>query len=140
MSEYYCHKCGIDLGYLGNERTSSLLGSTYQLDKFMKHHTPSPIYEINSVFDNNSTGEYEKYVVDAINSGSVEIDDQNRKNIVYVAGRKVGDMFKNGVFQYPVDGIKVVCSTNPLRAHSFPLGSTTLSTAFCKHCGIPVTT
>ena len=139
MSEYYCHKCGIDLGYLGNERTGSLLGSTCQLDKFMKHHNPSTFFKINSVFDDNSTGEYEKFVVNAVASGSVEIDDQNRLNIVYIAGRKVGAMYENGSFQYPEDGIKVVCSTDPLRIHSFSFGSTTLSTAFCKNCGISVT-
>lgn len=140
MNDYYCHKCGLVLGYLGNEMTSSLLGTSGQFDKYMKHHIPAPIHEINSVFDNNSTSEYEKYVVDAVNSGSVEIDYLNRKNIIYFFGRKVGEMYKNGILQYPEDGIKVVCSTDPLKIHGFPFGSTAWATAFCKNCGISVTT
>jgi hypothetical protein len=126
VSKYYCHSCAIKLKLLGNERTTSILGSTYQFDKYTKHTMPKSSYHLVSIFDNPSTALYAQYVVNAVFAGSVQIDDAGRKNITWVAGKKVGAVYVDGTMKLPANITLSVPHGTELAdddgAECFPLG------------------
>ena len=132
MSVFYCHGCGAEMGYLRKPSTGGFLQSSYQLHKFMKHTIPSTVYDVASVFDDPSTQTYGDYMVNTLASGCVEIDDRNRRNIVWVAGKRVGMKFEKGVPVSSGDAVKLVLSTDPQKVHAYPVSSTTLSTRSCS--------
>lgn len=138
MSEYYCHTCGSQM--FGTALTSGLLDTTYQLDKFMKHTIPSTGYELNSIFSDPTTTAYQHYAVSAACSGSYEIDDVGRVNILWVARREIGAQYDHGNFVLPEDSVKIVLYNNPQHIHAFPVSSTGFSTGRCKECGKPIIT
>ena len=135
MSVLYCHRCGAKEGFLGKASSGGFLKSSYQLQKFMKHTIPSTGYNIASIFNDPSTQTYGDYIVNALASGCVEIDDRNRRNIVWGAGKPVGMLFEKGVPVLPEDAVKLVLSTDPQKIHAYPVSSTTLSTRSCSKCG-----
>lgn len=135
---HYCHKCGAALGHLHPAYTSELLGTSYQLDKFMKHTVPDQQYPVQSVFASDSTKKYADYIVQSSLSGSVEFDDQNRRNIIWAAGEETGFLYKDGVLQQPQDAVKVVLSSETGKIHALPHNTTAFSTARCENCGGPV--
>src|SRR5262245_4126882 len=136
---YYCHRCATRLGFLQDVYTSAPLQSEYQLAKFVKHTVPLS-HPFASVFNSTSTGDYANYVVDAGASGAVELDAHGRRNIVWIAGRQTGFDFHNGVLVGPMDGVKIVLSSEATRVHAFPVSSTSLATHSCASCGGLVST
>jgi len=140
MSVLYCHRCGAEEGFLRQASTGGFLQSSYQLQKFMKHTIPSTGYDVASVFNDPSTQTYANYIVNTFASGCVEIDDRNRRNIIWVAGKTVGMKFEKGDPVLPEDAVKLVLSTDPQRVHAYPVSSTTLSTGFCSKCDGAIST
>ena len=138
MSVYYCHKCSVDLNFIKDYVAENLLGSTYQMDKYIKHTWPSTAFPVQSVFSSPSTQLYGKYIIDAKFAGSVEIDAKNRKNIIYVAGEQCGFLYENGQLARPQNAVKVVLSSSTGKIHAFPESSTNFSTAECAKCGKPI--
>ena len=139
MSRYYCHPCASSMGELTNIHSSAPTASTYQIEKYFKHTIPSSSYNIQSIFDNPSTKLYKEAIVKASCAGSVEYDDEGRKNIIVVGSTgRIGCSFQNGRFVGENDMIKVVLSTNPEKIHTYTESSTKYSTAFCHKCGQPV--
>ena len=134
MQKYYCSTCAAKRGYL-SAVTSSLLKNNYQLDKYIKHTVPNPSYPVQSVFDSASTQAYQNYIVSASLSGSVQIDDQGRKNIIWIAGKKIGFKYENGKIQHPENCVKVVLSTDSGSIHAYSQSSTEFFGAVCSDCG-----
>jgi hypothetical protein len=132
---FYCHSCASDLGHLRSIHTSSLTGTTYQLDKYIKHTIPDPAYDVQSLFADPSTEAYANYVLDATAAGSVEFDSLNRRNVVWVAGETVGFGLRGGIVQQPQNAVKVVLSSETDRIHAYPESSTKFSTCTCSQCG-----
>ncbi|HAQ71563.1 MAG TPA: hypothetical protein DCR48_11370 [Flavobacteriales bacterium] len=93
MSKYYCHKCAEIIDLLPANTELNYTGSIVQLDKFIKHTMPTASYKINSVFQTNDYDQFKNYMVNSICSGSVEIDNLGRMNIVWVAGEKTGTTY-----------------------------------------------
>jgi len=136
MAEYYCHECSIKRGFLNNEiRDFNPTGSTYQLEKFYKHTVPPKCSGTISVFDMPENQRYKDYIVNTLASGCVEFDDQGRKNVIWVAGRTQGYIFKDGVIQGDADGVKEVLTEDSEKIHAFPTGSAQLSKEKCVDCG-----
>jgi len=136
MTKYYCHECSIELGFLiDNAPTTNFTGSSEQLEKFIKHTTPTQSYDINSIFNDKSYSNYRDYIVNTLASGSVEIDDQNRKNIVYCAGKNIDFTNISGSIQIPTDAVKVVLHQNSYKIHSYPTGSAGFVNSTCDKCG-----
>lgn len=133
----YCHSCSAELGHL-IAYTSDILGTNYQLGKFIKHTTPDPRYPVQSVFQSSSTAQYENFVVNSAASGIVEFDGKGRRNIVWVAGRDTGFRFENGRLVQPQDAVKVVLSTATGLIHAYPENSTTFNSLRCARCDRPV--
>jgi hypothetical protein len=119
--------------------TSSLTGSKYQLDKFVKHTAPQGNYNLNSVFASSSYQSYRDWLVDATASGSLEVDDMGRHNLVYVAGEKTGVTYLNGSFHTDCNAVKVVLPYSSGSIHAFPTSSADLRTGTCPRCGGPLT-
>lgn len=136
MAKYYCHECSIKLGFLSdNIPITNFTGSVYQLDKFIKHTLPTQYYDINSVFDDENYSSYENYMVNTMASGSVEVDDFNRKNIVYCASKIIGFTEISGSIQIPTDAVKVVLYQNSNKIHCYSTGSVGFVNEICSNCG-----
>ena len=136
---YYCHRCAARLGFLQDVYTSDPLQTQYQLDKCVKHTLPIS-YPFASVFNSTSTGDYGSYVVNAAASGAIEFDGQERRNIIWLAGKQTGFNFEGGRLVGPTDGVKVVLSSDATRVHAFPVSSTSLTTHNCASCSGLVST
>jgi len=136
MPKYYCHECAIKLNLLSNNYpVTNFTGSSEQLRKFIKHTTPTQSYDINSIFNDKTYSNYKDYIVNTLASGSVEIDDKNRKNIVYCAGKNIGFTYISGSIQIPTDAVKVVLYHNSYKIHSYPTGSAGFVNNVCDNCG-----
>jgi hypothetical protein len=135
VAKYYCHSCSAALGYLQNIQAASVLLSKYQLGKYIKHTVANPKYNVQSVFASASTSAYEAYVVSSAAAGSVEVDGQNRVNIIWVAGHTVGFKYQNGKLICPEDSVKVVLSTSTGEIHAYSQSRTQFHTARCANCG-----
>jgi hypothetical protein len=140
MPTYYCHDCARAAGLLSSIYTSSLTGTACQWEKFLKHTLPDPQFNYQSVFADPSTGAYGKLIVNSAASGAVELDDLNRRNIIWYAGKTIGAGFKNGVADLPTDTTKVVLSSETGRIHGFSISSTEVRTQACGTCGKPILT
>jgi len=137
MSEYYCHSCalGQSLYQPVEPDKLNLTASQYQLNKFVKHTTPTSLAGTVSVFDDPGYDKYKLFTVNTSGSGSVERDDQGRTNIVWYAGEDIGITFVNGHFLTTGDTVKVVLHNNELKIHSFPVDSFKYEQKKCKACG-----
>ena len=134
MSEYYCHECAIKRGMLNNEIGDfNPTGTQYQLEKFYKHTVPTKHSDMVSFFDMSDNKKYKDYFLNTLASGSVEIDDKGRKNIVWVAEKEQGYRFTDGKITGD-DGVKVVLADDPEKIHAYPTGSADLSTKKCEIC------
>jgi hypothetical protein len=135
MSKYYCHECARRRGYLGEVDIGSLMGTNFQLEKYMKHTCPASSEAIQSVFAMASTSAYGAYVVNATLAGSVEIEDKGRTNIIWADGKEIGFKYEHGELKYPEHVVKVVLSTDSGRVHAYPQSSTEFAGASCLGCG-----
>jgi hypothetical protein len=64
---------------------------------------------------------YRDFTISGSLSGSLQIDDQNRRNLIWYAGRDIGITYENGIYKLPNDAVKVVLSDNPTGIHAFPV-------------------
>lgn len=121
MPTYYCYKCVRKYELVSPvDDPTDLTASQYQLDKFIKHTDPTGVYTTNSVFLDSSWSTYQGYIVTTASSGSLEIDDKGRKNLIYFAGSETGLRYDNGVFTATCSGVVLVCSEDTGRFHAFP--------------------
>jgi hypothetical protein len=116
----------------------TLTGTSYQLEKFIKHTAPTRGYSLNSVFSESSYEQYRDYVVTTTVSGSVQIDDWGRTNLLYVAGSGIGATYENGHLSIPADTVVVVFHDNAWKIHAFPAGSDSFQHSICQNCGAPI--
>ena len=140
MGIYYCNECARILGELESFDAGSVLGTTYQQDKFSKHTVPSTSYPLASVWLDPSTSAYEAHIVSAATSGSLEIDEHGRKNLIVFAGRTVGALYANGRFVLDQNSVKVVRYSESGEIHAYPIGSAGANRAVCVRCGRPTPT
>jgi hypothetical protein len=85
MTTYYCHDCAIRLKEWIPATPTNLTGTYYQLEKYIKHTSPITSYNFNSIFTDPASATYSNFIVSAVASGNLEIDDLGRKNLVWVA-------------------------------------------------------
>jgi len=135
MNAYFCHKCGAKRGILsGDIDIFDPTGNTYQLDKYFKHYNKPSVSSTVSIFDKSGNEKYRDYIVNTLASGCVEEDIFGRVNIIWVAGKKTGYMYKDGQLQGDTDAVKVVLHTDTQKIHAFPTGSAKLSKEKCIMC------
>jgi hypothetical protein len=93
---------------------------------------------MNSIFDDSTYIKYEHYIVTGTLAGFLEIDDRNRKNLIWYAGERTGAEYQNGAFIAPTSGIKIVWVENDFRLHAFPIRNDPNSVNYCSSCGKPL--
>lgn len=142
MERYYCHKCSVDQGYLikGCAEHINFTGNTYKLEKFIKHTVPKNQSGLLSFYSDSSYEAYKDYSINTLASGSTMFDINNKKNIIFFAGKDIGLTFLNGVLQGTANVVKVVLSNRESRIHSFPVDSSNLIIQNCERCGANVLT
>jgi hypothetical protein len=136
---YYCHGCAAARGIIGKPPSASdLIGTAYQLDKYIKHTVPDPKYNVQSVFNSTSTQMYATYILDSMAAGSVEIDQRGRNNVIWYAGQPTGFLYERGTIKLPEDGVKVVLTMSTGEVHAFPVVSQPIHGLTCADCRRPV--
>ncbi|HEV8718632.1 MAG TPA: hypothetical protein VGX03_38170 [Candidatus Binatia bacterium] len=115
------------------------MGTSYQLEKFIKHHTtPTWVTGVNSLFSDPATTTYVNYVTTTLASGSVAVDDSGNPSFVWYAGKTVGWTYKNNVFSCPSDAVKVVLPYKKIRIHAYPVPVGDYAAVRCVKCGKPI--
>lgn len=137
MTQYFCHECQVRLGLMSPANPISLTGTSYQLEKFLKHTAPTVTYLLNSIFDDPTYTTYSNYIVTGSISGYLEIDHYGRKNLMWFAGERTGAEYRNGIFHAPTNGVKIVLPEDDAKLHAFPIVASPNSVDYCKSCGKP---
>jgi len=102
--------------------TSGLTPSSgYALQKFLEHTVSGMTGKLKSIFNERGWAPYQDFMVDAVNSGCLEIDNQNRKNLIVLADKETGVTFHSGNFVGSCYAVKVVLSEVSGHSHAFPL-------------------
>jgi hypothetical protein len=96
------------LGLLTPAVPGALTETQYQLEKYLKHTAPASAYNFNSVFTGPGSEMYQQYIVTTVASGHVQVDDQSRTNVVWVASDQTGISYSGGTFAGPNNAVKVV--------------------------------
>jgi hypothetical protein len=145
VNEYYCRKCAILIGEIGSimPPTLNLTGDAlgYQLDKYLKHtETGYNPGNGTSLFRDPEYGNYSRYVIGACNSGCLEIDTRNRKNMVYWAGEEIGGYYSrnSGGIIYPESGVKVAFFNDEAKIHGFTCNPMEVLYRQCACCRGPL--
>jgi hypothetical protein len=116
---------------------NNLTGSAYLLGKFLKH-TPGNYNPADGVVSKYHFQDYPTYCYllhQAIQSGSLEVDSQNRRNLLLPLRAPVGQVYDpSGIIQ-PVDVVKVVKPHDLKHIHHYATGSFSLIGARCWSCG-----
>jgi hypothetical protein len=118
-----------------NSETLSLTGTSYQLDKYLKHTMPVPAAGKVSIFDDPNYQKIRNYTVTAALSGAVEVDSKGRINVIWYAGEEVGVTYHDGTYNAPADSVKVVFHDDQYKIHTFPVESQIEQVRKCKGCG-----
>jgi len=136
--QYYCHDCAIKNGILKPTIPTLLTGTQYQLGKYLKHTAPTSNCNFNTIFAGPASSTYQNFIVTTVASGHVQIDDQGRTNVTWVASRQTGITYNHNKFVGPTDAVKVVSHDDNNKIHGFPIHSSELGVAKCILCGRPI--
>jgi hypothetical protein len=136
MPVYYCHECARASGLVNPVLPMSGLAPTsgYTLQKFLEHTVSGMTGKLKSIFADRSWAAYQDFMVDAVNSGCLEVDDQNRKNLIVFAGKETGVTFHSGKFVASCSSVKVVLSESSGQIHAFP-SNVIAESQVCVACG-----
>ncbi len=135
---HLCWTCASAQGYLVNMAPEAALSSSYQLEKFVKHTTPTWAVGVNSVFADPSVEAYGRYVITSVASGSVALDYHGRPTFIWYAGETIGATYENGVYKMPNDAIKVVLPYDQQKVHGYSVSSVGYNVLPCASCGAPI--
>ena len=137
MTQFFCHLCSVS-GLVTPELPTSLTGTFYQLEKYIKHTAPTGTYPLNSIFVDPTYNAYSGYIVTGTMSGLLEIDNYGRKNYIWYAGEITGAEYRNGIYVAPTNGVKVVLPEDATRLHAFPILAQPNVVNYCLNCGAPL--
>jgi hypothetical protein len=141
MSEFYCHNCAKNQGWMNSAYLTDITGTPYQDDKLKKYTqqpTGYPIHPI-SIYNDPSPNNISGLMWSAFAFGCCEIDDQGRENLVWDAGKQVGTTRQSGVPDRMDNSVKIVLPNDPQKQHAFPTASTLIQSGYCLICGQPLT-
>jgi len=143
MSTYYCHYCAVRAGVYaqpGDPSAINLTGSAYTLRKFIEHTVAASGANktINSIYADPTYDAYRNYYISASLSGSVEVQPDGKKNLVWHAHQSLGPAFKTGSFKFHGETVKVVYAENTGKLHHFHVNAHDYATQICAACGCAV--
>ena len=136
MSTYYCHECAVINGTLRPPpQGDRLADNSYKLEKYIKHTDPSSNSDYKTVFTGVTSESYRNFIVTAVASGHVQVDSQNRVNVVWVGSEATGIALKDKKFIGDMNAVKVVCHSDTNKIHGYPIAVSELKSATCVQCG-----
>ncbi|GEM_PF-1047677 len=136
MSTYSCHDCAVINGTLRPPpKGEGLTDNSYKLGKYIKHTRPSSSSDYKTEFTGVASESYQNFIVTAVASGHVQVNSQNRINIVWVGSETTGIALQGGRFVGDMRAVKVVCHSDTNRIHGYPIAVTELNSASCVQCG-----
>ena len=136
MNTYYCHDCAVINATLRPPpKGEGFTDNGYKLDKYIKHTLPSSSSGYKTVFTGVTSESYQNFIVTAVASGHVQVDRQNRINIVWVGSETTGIALQGGRFVGDMSAVKVVCHSDTNKIHGYPIAVTELKSASCVQCG-----
>ena len=143
MSTYYCHSCALKLGHYvppADPASLNLTGSPYLLTKFMEHTDPvwGAGKALNSIYSDPAYETYKSYYVSGSASGSLEIQQNGGKNLIWYAGTPLGPSYGNGAIQFTGDAVKIVFAENTGKLHHFHVDANNYVASVCANCGCPI--
>lgn len=141
MEKHYCHKCSKQLGYLISTGIDqlNLTGSTYLLDKFIKHTLPPTKSGVISIFSDPSYMNYKSSTVNTVASDSTIVNNK-QVDVVWFSNQANGISFINGIPQNNTDAVKTVLHHDASKIHSFPVNCSDFITKNCDNCGTNILT
>lgn len=139
MSKQYCRECAKKLGYIQFvDPVTDFSGSvgSYKFKKYQKHTTipANTSSGIISVFQPSDYETYKSYSINAAKSGSVELDDNGRINLIWFANKETGESYQDGQFIANTDGVKLVLHSDEEYIHTFPTSSLDFFNNICAEC------
>ena len=126
------------LGFTGSGLPSNLTGSQYQAGKFLEHTVPTSSSKTKGIFSDPSYTAYANYLISSSLSGSVEVDDSRRTNMVWYAGKEIGASWVSGAPVLPNDAVKLVLYHDDVKVHGFSISSVNYAGEKCARCGNPI--
>jgi len=135
MTDYYCHACATTKGLAAVNVPADLTGSNYQVGKFFKHTSPDPAIPVQTVLNLPDYDDYKDLMINTAASGSVEVDQQGRRNLILWVGHQTGLLYEAGVLKAPVDAFKLVIPGDASKIHGYPTGSVGFAVSTCHDCG-----
>jgi hypothetical protein len=143
MSTYFCYACARTLGLYtppANAASLNLTGNLYTLGKFMEH----TVYgsglgkHMNSFYANPTYDAYKDHYVNTSASGSLEVQPDGKKNLIWYAGTPLGPAFENGSFKFSGEAVKVVYPENTGKLHHFHVNAHDYTSQLCSLCHKPI--
>lgn len=143
MSTYYCHTCALIDGIYTppcDPTLINLTGSAYTLRKYVEHtvEASGSHKTINSIYADPTYGTYKDYYVSSSLSGSVEVQADGKKNLIWHAHQSLGPAFETGSFKFSGEAVKVVFAENTGKLHHFHVNANDYATAVCAKCGCAI--
>jgi len=122
--DYYCPDCANSLGLLPRKMPPSLFNSSYQIGKVEKHTTLTATSGWLSIFTSATPEAYHGYVLSAVLSGCVEVD-QKGKQFIWFADTPPGITHKDGQYHASANAVRVVWPENDTKVHAYPVDLST---------------
>jgi hypothetical protein len=118
----------------------NLTGSPYTLTKFMEHTVPASGCGkyLSSIYADPTYDAYKEYYVNTSASGSLEVQPDGKKNIIWYADKALGPAFETGSFKFSGEAVKIVYAENTGKLHHFHVDANKYLTKTCAICGGPI--
>ena len=138
-SNFYCHNCAGGLGLLQSLTTPSTSPTPYQVTKAEKHTRPFSLSTgVHSVLLSGSTNDYTSFEKLAVWEGFLEVEPSGVRTLQYQATAPIGIVYHAGAPYSVADSFRRVLSTDPGRAHGYPVASSDWSGVRCNSCSVPL--
>ena len=140
MNTYYCHACALKLGLYAppvDPNSLNLTGSPYTLIKFIEHTVPASGSgkRLNSIYSDPTYDTYKDYYVSGSASGSLEVQSDGKKNVIWYADKALGPAFEIGSFKFSGEAVKIVFPEDTGKLHHFHVDANKYLTTVCANCG-----
>ncbi|MGD0948978.1 MAG: hypothetical protein ABSA52_16325 [Candidatus Binatia bacterium] len=133
--QWICPRCRVAAGFVLKDQGAGFLATPYQEGKFRKHTQGDPTAPVNSRFDEIDRVGYQQAVANALDLGSIQVDQHGRRNIFHAVNRPTGSTVTAAGETTMVSGLKVALPNEPARIHAFPYGSSEIPSRKCSQCG-----
>ena len=136
---HYCPACAAKLRLKDGMNTENVLVTPYQRKKHDKHTgPPSSSHAVQSVFDQDSSGYYQKAIEETVNLGGV-YQGYRCKSAIFCpsTSSQIGMKYYSGITGGETDTVVVVKTTDEGKTHALTEQSSVYLRTRCLVCGGP---